>query len=421
VTTSAPGYWPGMPSAPTQRADRLALLIVGGGPAAMAAARGFRAVRDDGRIALVTDEGRIPYRRPPLTKELLRREATDADLPLEAETWPAEHRMDLVAGRVVALDPHARRATLSGGRTLDYERCVLATGAEPTRPPVPGVDDPAVRVLRSREDLAAIEARLSHHARVVVIGSGFVGCEIAASLRRRGLAVTQLTQERAPLEARVGPWAADRVADWLWADGVALRTEAPVSRIARDGDVLRVHTAPGPAAATADLVVLAAGVAPRIELAIAAGLDCPDGRVPTDARLRTAAPDLWAAGDVAAAHHALAGRPIPVEHWGDALAQGEVAGRAAAGDEDATWDGVPGFWSSIGHRVLKHAAWGDGYAEARPHRHASGAFTVTYHDDAGDLVGVLTHDRDDDYEAGRRAIADAARRRIPAGPDGVGP
>ena len=418
MIAAVPGYWPGMSSPSPDRPDRLALLIVGGGPAAMAAARGFRAVRDDGRIALVTDEGRLPYRRPPLTKELLRRETTDADLPLERDTWPAEHRMDLVAGRVVALDLGARRATLAGGRALDYEQCVLATGAEPTRPAVPGVDDPAVRVLRSREDLAAIEARLSDHARIVVVGSGFIGCEIAASLRHRGLAVTQLTQERAPLEARIGAWAADRVAGWLWADGVALRTESPVSHIARDGDVLRVHTGSGRAAATADLVVLAAGVAPRIELALAAGVDCPDGRVPTDERLRTAAPHLWAAGDVCAAHHALAGRPIPVEHWGDALAQGEVAGRAAAGDADATWGGIPGFWSSIGHRVLKHAAWGDGYAEARPHRQAAGAFTVTYHDEDGALVGVLSHDRDDDYEAGRREIADVARGRLSSVPRG---
>lgn len=140
--------------------DRVNLLVIGAGPAALSAARGFRAVRYDGEIGLVADEGLLPYRRPPLTKELLRREMREPDLTLENEHWFADHGVHLIAGRAVRLAPETRTATLAGGRVLRYEQCVLAPGAEPVRPPIPGVDDPAVRVLRSRADLHEIDRRL---------------------------------------------------------------------------------------------------------------------------------------------------------------------------------------------------------------------------------------------------------------------
>jgi 3-phenylpropionate/trans-cinnamate dioxygenase ferredoxin reductase component len=157
------------------------------------------------------------------------------------------------------------------------------------------------------------------------------------------------------------------------------------------------------------VVLLGAGVAPRDELARAAGLAAgPEGRhITVDEGMATSAPALHAAGDVTFARHAVAGRPLHVEHWGDALAQGEVAGRRLAGDEHARWDVVPGFWSTIGDRTLKHAAWGDGHDDVELVDHGE-AFTVWYRRD-GRLVGVLAHDRDDDYDAGRERIAAEAR------------
>ena len=153
----------------------------------------------------------------------------------------------------------------------------------------------------------------------------------------------------------------------------------------------------------ADLVLLAAGVRPRSDLARDAGLELSDDdEVVVAETMRTAAPRVLACGDCARARHALAGRPLHVEHWGDALAQGEIAGTTAAGGE-AAWTTVPGFWSTIGERTLKYAAWGDGFDEVRVREHGDGAFTAWYATD-GRCVGVLAHDRDEDYETGRDLI-----------------
>ncbi len=161
-------------------------------------------------------------------------------------------------------------------------------------------------------------------------------------------------------------------------------------------------------AVDADLILLAGGVAPDTGLARDAGLRLADGgEVTVDTTMRTSAPGVLACGDCCYAEHALACRPLHVEHWGDALAQGEVAGWSAAGRE-VSWDAVPGFWSTIGTNTIKYAAWGDGYATTHLVDHGDGAFTAWYADEAGACVGVLTHDRDPDYETGQRLIAQGA-------------
>jgi NADPH-dependent 2,4-dienoyl-CoA reductase/sulfur reductase-like enzyme len=148
---------------------------------------------------------------------------------------------------------------------------------------------------------------------------------------------------------------------------------------------------------------MAMGVAPRADLLAGAGEALSDGGVAVDAAMRTTLPDLLAAGDVCRAHNATAGRRLRVEHWGDALEQGEVAGATAAGAA-ASWDSVPGFWSTIGKRTLKYAAWGDGYDEVTFERRPGGGFAARYERD-GALVGVLAHEADDCYEKGRELIA----------------
>jgi NADPH-dependent 2,4-dienoyl-CoA reductase/sulfur reductase-like enzyme len=152
----------------------------------------------------------------------------------------------------------------------------------------------------------------------------------------------------------------------------------------------------------ADLVLFAVGVRPRSGLAEAAGLELQDGRIVTDEHMRTSADGVYAAGDVALARNAAAGRRLPVEHWGEALNQGAVAGARAAGG-DAVWDAAPGFWSTIGERTLKHVAWGDGFDEARLVVHPGGGWTVWY-GRGGTTVGVLTHECDEDYEHGRGLV-----------------
>jgi 3-phenylpropionate/trans-cinnamate dioxygenase ferredoxin reductase component len=385
--------------------DRFAFLVLGGGPAGLAAARAYRAAGGGGAVAIVTDEHRMPYNRPPLTKELLRGESNEEELPIEAETWLREHVVSLVSGRAVSLDPAERSVALSGGRALHYENCLLATGAEPTRLPVPGADDPAVRVIRTLDHVRELTSRLRDGDPVVVIGSGFIGCEIAASLTRRGHHVTQISDEEQPNAARLGPEAAEEIRRWLTEDGIELHLGAEVQGItaASDGS-LEVRA--GTVRAHGKIVVMAVGVAPRGELAAAAGLELADGAVPVNAGMRTTRAGLYAAGDVAYAENAIAGRALRVEHWGDALGQGEIAGRGAAG-EPAHWDTVPGFWSTIGTHVLKYAAWGDGFDRSRLQPHGGGAFTAWYGRD-GTIVGVLTHEADEDYERGRSLIAEKA-------------
>ena len=386
--------------------ERYALLVLGGGPAGLAGARAFRAAGGAGAVAIVSDEHRMPYRRPPLTKELLRGEIEEAELPIEAEGWLHAHDVRLVFGRAVALDPDAATVTLSGGRELAYERCLLATGAEPKRLPIPGADDPAVRVLRTVDHLRELNARLGPGDPVTVIGSGFIGCEIAASLRVRGHPVTVVSDEPLPNANRLGEAAAAELADWLAADGVELRMGRAVDAIDRDGERLTVRA--GTDRVSTALVVMASGVAPRVELAQAAGLALIGGAVAVDAAMRSSDQRILAAGDACLAENAAAGRRLRVEHWGEALIHGEIAGNTAAGVA-AAWDGVPGFWSTIGARTLKYAAWGDGFDVDRLERvGANGGFVVRY-GRGGELAGVLCHRADAEYDR----VAEAIGRRAP--------
>ena len=379
------------------------LLIIGGGPTGLAAARAYREAGGAGPVAIVTDEERMPYRRPPLTKELLRDEIDASELDLEPESWPAEHDVALIGGRATSLDDRSREVGLSGGRRLSYRTCLLATGAEPKRPPVPGADDPGVRVVRTLDHVRELLSRLSAGEAIVVIGSGFLGCEISASLAMRGHRVTLVSDEPAPNQTRLGAEAATAIAGWLTELGVELVLGQPVEAIERDGDIL--HVVAGPTRRGAATVVAAVGVAPRSELLAGASALAVDGAVPVDAGMRTALPGVLAAGDVAYALNAAVGRRLRVEHWGDALGQGAIAGRVAAGVDDR-WNDVPGFWSSIGPYTLKYAAWGDGRDQLRV-VHDGGSFTAWY-GRGGKIVGVLSHGSDGDYDRGRELIATGA-------------
>ncbi len=370
--------------------------IVGGGPAGLAAARAYRDAGGEGPVTMLTAEAEAPYVRPLLSKELLRGESDDA--ALEEESWFADNDVELRREATVeALAPAERRLRLAGGAELAFDTCVLATGSEPLRLPVPGADDPGILNLRSLHDARVLRSRAEEARSAIVIGSGFIGCEAAASLAMRGMRVTLVSDEHVVHASRLGEEAGRRITDWLAELGVALCLGAPVQSVGAGS----VHL-PGAPPVEADLVLFAVGVRQRGELAEAAGIETEAGRIVTDERMRTSAPAIYAAGDVALARNAAAGRRLPVEHWGEALNHGEAAGANAAGG-DAVWDTAPGFWSTIGTRALKHVAWGDGFDEARLVVHAGGAFTVWYGAD-GITVGVLAHDCDEDYERGRELI-----------------
>lgn len=394
------------------------LIVIGGGPAGHSAARAYREAGGTGSVLLVAGEGRAPYRRPPLSKELLRGELEPAALALaDGPASYDEQGITVRHGAAIALLPERRTVVVEDEpEPIGYGHVVLALGAEPVRLPIPGAGGPGVHLLRTVADALALRAATPAGARVVVLGSGFIGCEAAVSLRRRGCAVTLVSQEPAPQTARLGEEVAARLAGWLQDDGVDARYGTTIEAIERDGadagdPTLSVRLSDG-ATLAADRVLLAGGVSPATALARAAGVPLAGdggGEILADAAMRTGTPGVLACGDCCRAEHAVAGRRLHVEHWGDALAQGEVAGWTAAGRE-AAWDAVPGFWSTIGDRTLKHAAWGDGFASVRVDDHGDGAFTAWYGDAAGACVGVLAHDRDADYEAGRRLVAQGAPR-----------
>lgn len=379
-----------------------AIVIVGAGPGGLAAARAYRECGGEGTVTMLGGEHEIPYRRPPLSKEFLRGELAAEKLPIEPPEWFAENEVELALGcEATAIDP--RTGTVeTGQRTLEADAIVLATGAEPVRPDLPGLDDERVLTLRERRDSELIAATISPGTHAVVIGTGFIGCELAASLALREADVTLVGQEQAPQEQRLGADAAVRIAGWLRELGVRLRMGAEVCGVVGGRRVLLG----GGETLEAGAAILAMGVRPRAELAERAGLAVRDGAVLADERTR-AHERVHAVGDVAFARNARAGRRLRVEHWGDALGQGEVAGRVLAG-EDARWDAVPGFFSTIGSKTLKYAAWGDGHDRCRTEEHPGGAFTVSYERD-GRLVGVLAHERDEDYERGRLSIAEQTR------------
>jgi NADPH-dependent 2,4-dienoyl-CoA reductase/sulfur reductase-like enzyme len=359
-------------------------LIIGGGPAGHAAARGYLEAGGRGSVTIVTDEDRPPYERPPLSKELLRGEKGPGELLLDPVPG-----VEILFGTAVSLDIASCCIQLADGRGLEYDGCVLALGAEPVRPPFDGAA--AAHVLRTVPQALGLAAATGPDVGVTVVGTGFIGCEAAASLALRGADVTLTGMEHAPQLARLGPEVGERIAEWLVALGVDLRLGVELDAVPDD-----------------DVVLLATGVRPRIDLAADAGLRLSGDAIAADVCLRTTGDRVYAAGDACEAVHPIAGRPLRVEHWGTALEQGDVAGRQLAGELDARWDAVPGFWSTIGSQTLKYAAWGDGFDHVRLVDHDDDAWTAWYADADGACVGVLSHNCDEDYERGRQEIAAGA-------------
>ncbi len=297
----------------------------------------------------------------------------------------------------------AEQTVHAGGRRLRYDNLVLACGAAPVAPPMPGGG--RARLLRSLADATALRDAAVDANSAVVIGSGFIGCEAAASLALRGLPVTLVAPEPLPQEARLGSAAAERLRELVLQAGAHHVGGVGVEEITDVG--VRLDNG---VTIDCDLVLAATGVTPQHQLAADAGLDVRDSRIVVGSDMSTSATGVYAAGDVALARHAVAGRHLAVEHWQDAVDQGAIAGTSAAG-QGATWDGVPGFWSTIGEATIKYHAWGDGYQRSRMLSHSDG-FTVWYETDDA-VVGVLTHNADDDYDLGERLVAERRPAPVP--------
>jgi len=313
-------------------------------------------------ITLVGDEGEPPYERPPLSKEALQGGAPYEDAYVHDEDWYRQAGVRLhLDDAAIALDPAARTVRLASGTTLAYDRLVLATGARPRLLDLPGADAAGVVTLRSMADSRRLHERLTPGARVVIVGGGWIGLEVAAAATAAGSRVTVLEAGPTPLGGVLGPRLGDHLAALHRAHGVDLRTEASaVEFLGADdpgGAVTGVRLATGEEV-PADLVLVAVGATPNTELAAAAGLDV-DGGILTDARLVTSDDAMLAAGDVAAAEHAHRADRLRVEHWDNAIRQGRLAGRILLG-EDAAYDWQPYFYTDQYGFGMEYVGHGSG-------------------------------------------------------------
>ncbi len=317
-------------------------VIVGAGMAGGKAAEALREEGFDGRVVLVGAERHRPYERPPLSKDYLRGESEQPAWLQEDEGWYEEHDVQLRTSTVVqSIDAGAGEVALSGGERLAYDRLLLATGAEPRRIPIPGADLAGVHLLRTVEDSDALRGVIGAGGALVVIGGGWIGCEVAASARQGGMDVTIVEPMEVPLLRVLGPELGGFYRDVHASEGVELLLGSGVEAIEGDGRAERVRTSDGRTIDCA-AVVVGIGVAPRSELA--QGVLRVDNGILVDEHLQASVDGIFAAGDVANAIHPVFGRRVRVEHWANALEQGPAAARSMLG-RDVSYAKVPYFFS----------------------------------------------------------------------------
>ena len=324
---------------PPARQMPASIVIVGGGAAGVAAAEMVRRQGYAGPLTLISADADPPVDRPNLSKDFLAGDAQDDWIPLWPNDFYVEQRIDLVLGRrVSSIDTAQRIVRTDDGSERQYGSLLLATGADPIRLPIPGAEDDRVRYLRSFADSRAIVERAATARHVVVAGASFIGLEVAASLRARGISIDVVAPESTPLERVLGIEVGRSVRSLHEAQGVTFHMGQTVARI--DG---RTVTLSGGAVIDSDFVVMGVGVKPVVAIAEKAGLAMDRG-IAVNEYLETSAPGVFAAGDVARWPDPHTGDRIRVEHWVVAERQGQVAARNMLGARER-FDAVPFFWS----------------------------------------------------------------------------
>ncbi|WP_039891438.1 NAD(P)/FAD-dependent oxidoreductase [Mycobacterium xenopi] len=316
------------------------VVIVGGGLAAARTAEQLRRANYTGPITIVSDEVHLPYDRPPLSKEVLRSEVDD--VTLKPREFYDEHRITLRLGSAAtSLDTAAQTVTLDDGTVLGYDQLVIATGLVPRRiPSFPDLE--GIRVLRSYDESIALRRHASEARHAVVVGAGFIGCEVAASLRGLGVDVALVEPQPAPLAGVLGVQIGELVARLHRAEGVDVRTEVAVAEVRGDGHVDSVVLTDG-VELTADLVVVGIGSRPATEWLAGSGIKVDNGVICDEAG-HTSAPNVWALGDVASWRNPT-GHQVRVEHWSNVAEQARVVVPAMLGQPAPSHVVVPYFWS----------------------------------------------------------------------------
>lgn len=330
------------------------VVIVGASLAGAHAALELRRLGYDAPVTLVGAEPHLPYERPELSKGYLAGEVPLDKLFVAPETTYVDAAIDLRLGvRASGLDTDARRVLLADGQTLAYDALVVATGSANVRPRIGGIDSPGVFQLRTVEQAQALRAQAAPGSRVVVVGTGLVGCEVAATLRTLGLAVTAVDALPGPLWAVLGPELSALVRGWHEEKGVALLDGVGVTAIEGSGRAERVLLADG-REVEADLVVVGVGARPVVDWLAGAPLQLAAGGLAVDTDLRTDAPGIYAAGDVAAVWDAAAGVHRRTEHYSSAVEQGRRVAHTVVGSvlppSPPDW-----FWSHQYDHYLQYA------------------------------------------------------------------
>src|SRR5262245_8984893 len=383
------------------------LLIVGGGQAAAQAAQSLRQQSFAGAITLLCDEPYPPYQRPPLSKKYFAGELARERLLLRPAAFYAEKGIALELGaRVEEVEPAARRVRLRDGRTLAYDRLLLATGSRARALPVPGVDLPGVHYLRTITDVDSILASLAPGARVLLVGAGYIGLEVAASARQRGFDVTVLEAAERVMSRAVSTEVSAFYEACHRAAGVTIHCNAGVKAFRGAARVTAVETSDG-RQFSCDVAIVGIGVEPNVELAARAGLECSNGIV-VDELAQTADPNIVAAGDCTNHPHPLLERRVRLESVPNAIHQAKVAAATLVGTP-APYSEVPWFWSDQYDLKLQIAGLSTGYDEVVLRGDLGARSFAAFYLKAGQLLAVDAVNSPREFIAGKKLVANRAR------------
>jgi 3-phenylpropionate/trans-cinnamate dioxygenase ferredoxin reductase component len=330
-------------------------VIIGASLAGGVAAATLREEGFDGDVILIGAEPQPPYERPPLSKQYLRGEAAFEKSLVRPAGFYERNRIETLFGvRATGVDARTRRVGLDTGRSLHYDKLLIATGVQNRRPPIPGLELNGVFDLRSVADADRLRSAIVPGRKAVVIGMGFIGCEVAASLREKGVAVAGIDPSPTPLFRVLGQRVGEAMAAIHREHGVETIFEDVVTRFEGNGRVERVITRGG-RRCDCDFAVVGVGVEPAIDFLAGSGVDTNNG-ILVDDHCRTTVDGIYAAGDVANHYHPVFQRRMRVEHWQNAMQQGAAAARHMLGT-GTPYDAVHWFWSDQYDVNLQYAGF----------------------------------------------------------------
>ena len=362
-------------------------VVIGAGLAGASAAIALRKYSVDAGVTLIGEEDQPPYERPPLSKAYLRGELPLEQLLVRPPEFYAQHGIDTLFGvRACRIDETRRLVHLEGGRRIPFDRLLIATGVRNRRPPIPGIDLPGVYQLRTVREATRLRAEMHPGRKAVVVGMGFIGCEVAAALRHHQVEVVSIDPGPTPLARLLGETVGGTLAALHASYGVHAVFNDSVQAFEGNGRIARVCTAAG-LRIPCDFVVVGVGVEPAVDLLDDSGIRIDNGIV-VDQYCATSVDGIYAAGDVANHRHPVFGRHIRVEHWQNAMRQGDNAARNMLG-ERIGYDDIPWFWSDQYDANIQYAGHHTSYDELIVRGRLDGGSYAAFYMNGGLLDAVV--------------------------------